>query len=406
MHDELTGDPDRPLEVGIAAAPAPGMTVEQAASTYCTTAAVRPLSQQLIEEIECLRPGTMARIDDLPGVALSSSTLPYLQRAAAEALARVGQGRALQLNSALRTTAQQYMLYSWYQNGRCADVVSLAAPPGRSNHESGLAVDVDNWSEAKSAMQARGFAWLGASDVVHYDYVGSGGLDLRSYSVQAFQRLWNRNHPDDRIAEDGAYGAGTAARMRVAPAAGFAAGASCGAPTMTTAPIEVYWARTTSGSYDLRALAPAAVVRVDYQVDGFTIGEARRSDGANFPTSYTFSSEGTARRFAVIGYDAQGRVIARGVGLLDVTAGVGVYIRQLGAGLYEIGLERAPAAVAAIEVRADTFLLRDAVSGATRSTRGAVRSNFTTLGPRTFRIATFNAEGTERGTLTRSFTLE
>jgi len=170
--------------------------------------------------------------------------------------------------------------------------------------------------------------------------------------------------------------------------------------------MEVYWARQPDGHYDLRALGPSQVDHVEYRVDGFTIGAATRLDGDNFPDLYTFSTEKTQRRFEVIGFDAQSAPVARGVGSLDVTAGTAVYIKQMGERLYEIGLERPPAGVAAIEVRADGILLPDSVSGLTRSTRKAVRHTFSQLGAREFRISTFNANGTLRGTITRSFTLE
>ena len=107
-----------------------------------------------------------------------------------------------------------------------------------------------------------------------------------------------------------------------------------------------------------------------------------------------------------MGFDADDQRVGHGVGLLDVTAGTGVYIKQMGRRLYEIGLERAPAGVAAIEVRADGYLLTDAVAGTTRSARGAVRSTFNQLGSRQFTITTFAADGAVRGTLRRTFTLE
>ena len=53
-------------------------------------------------------------------------------------------------------------------------------------------------------------------------------MDLRSQTVLAFQRLWNRNNPRDRIAEDGDYGPATESRLRRTPADGFPIGASCG----------------------------------------------------------------------------------------------------------------------------------------------------------------------------------
>lgn len=129
------------------------------------------------------------------------------------------------VNSMLRTVAQQYLLYRWYQKGTCG--ISLAATPGNSNHETGLAIDIDNQSTWRSKLSAKGFQWLGASDPVHFDYVGAGAVDHRGLDVLAFQRLWNRNHPEDKIAEDGDWGPATSGRMAKSPAAGFAKGASC-----------------------------------------------------------------------------------------------------------------------------------------------------------------------------------
>jgi hypothetical protein len=60
---------------------------------------------------------------------------------------------------------------------------------------------------------------------VHYDFVGQGAVNLRGLSVKAFQRLWNRNHPEDPIGEDGAYGTETEKRLARAPIGGFPKGA-------------------------------------------------------------------------------------------------------------------------------------------------------------------------------------
>lgn len=171
----------------------------------------------------------------------------------------------------------------------------------------------------------------------------------------------------------------------------------------SSAAIEVYWARHDDGAYDLRALAPAAVTRVVYQVDGNVVGSAKRTDGDNFPATYRFSSEGQGRAFEVRGFDVSDREIGLGVGAIDVTAGTAVAIKQLGDRLYEVSLERAPAEVAAIEVRLDGWLLTDAVGGETRSRRRAVRSSLTQLGTRTVTIRTYAANGTVRGTITRTF---
>jgi hypothetical protein len=203
----------------------PGPTVAEVAGSACSTQVVSGLSAQLITELECMTPGLMRRIDDLPHVELAGGVWPVMQSAAGDALA--GVNHSIYVNSGLRTLAQQFVLYHWYTSGLCTNVVSLAARPGRSNHESGLALDVANYSDAKSALQARGFSWLGAGDPVHYDY--QGGTDLRDKSVLAFQRLWNLHNPGDLLVEDGLYGPNTEAALLAAPAGGFPGGASCAA---------------------------------------------------------------------------------------------------------------------------------------------------------------------------------
>ncbi|MCB9616216.1 MAG: hypothetical protein H6722_27590 [Sandaracinus sp.] len=98
----------------------------QAVGTRCSTTAVFGLSEQLIEELNCMRPGLMSRID-VAGIDLGSAAFPYLQTPAAEALSRAARngGGGMFVTSALRTLPQQYLLYRWYQTGRCG--IGLAA---------------------------------------------------------------------------------------------------------------------------------------------------------------------------------------------------------------------------------------------------------------------------------------
>ncbi len=202
-------------------------TVAAAVAEGCTTALVKGLATQLVGQIQCFSPGVLQSIEGGPGLSLAPAVFPYLQTAAAEALldAQKARGETMEITSALRTLPQQYLLYRWYQAGRCG--IALAAEPGKSNHESALAVDVKDNASWRDAMQAHDFQWLGASDPVHFDYVGSGGADLRGLSVQAFQRLWNQNHPEDAISEDGEYGPETEARLEEAPIGGFPIGPAC-----------------------------------------------------------------------------------------------------------------------------------------------------------------------------------
>ena len=165
--------------------------------------------------------------------------------------------------------------------------------------------------------------------------------------------------------------------------------------------ITVRWSRDASGGHRFVTEAPSSVARVELRVDDFVIGSAARGTAID----YRFSVERSERRLEARGLDAAGRQVALGVALLDVGSSTGVYIRQTGASQYEIGLERAPTDVRAIEVRTSGVTLTDADSGTRRSTRLAVRSAFTTLGSRTFEIDTYGADGARRGTLRRTLTL-
>lgn len=190
-------------------------------SSACTTAAIRGLSDQIVAQMNCIRPGLMGRIDGA-NVSLGAAALPYLQTPAASALKAATQGHsALPLNSTLRTVAQQWILYTWYRQGRCG--VQLAAVPGRSNHEDGRAIDTSSYDSWRSNLQNHGFRWFGSSDRVHFDYQSGGDAP----GVRAFQRLWNKNRPGDRIAEDGAYGPQTEARIMKSPRTGFSGSQGC-----------------------------------------------------------------------------------------------------------------------------------------------------------------------------------
>jgi hypothetical protein len=198
-------------------------TMDEVSLAGCSTATVRGLSLQLIAEANCLSPGSFGRYSGT-GISLGSAAFPYMQASAAASLRRAVSGRGtLSINSALRTLPQQYMLYNWYRRGQCG--ISLAAQPGTSPHEKGLAIDTSEYSSWRSTLANHGFRWHGAGDVVHFDYTGAGARDLSGLSVRAFQRLWNRNNPSDRISEDGAYGPQTAARLARAPSGGFEQGA-------------------------------------------------------------------------------------------------------------------------------------------------------------------------------------
>lgn len=204
-------------------------TVADAAATSCTTTSVKALSKQIIAEARCIDPDSFVAVTKTDNVTFGSAVFAYLEKPARDKLVaalKANPGKSMTINSMLRTIAQQYLLYRWYQSGRCG--IGLAAKPGTSNHETGLALDVSQWSTWKPILQNAGFHWLGSGDPVHFDYAGSGAKNYKGLDVKAFQRLWNRNNPNDKITVDGDWGPQTEARMKKAPAGGFAQGAICG----------------------------------------------------------------------------------------------------------------------------------------------------------------------------------
>jgi hypothetical protein len=204
-------------------------------SSACTTAVVLGLSRQIADEISCINPTGLVPFSPKSNLTITSNAvLPYLSAGAKSSIEAVASTRTVQVNSAFRTVAQQYLLYRWYQTGRCG--ISIAARPGRSNHESGRALDLANYSSVSSSLTSRGWSRV-AGDAVHFDHLASS--DIRGQDVRAFQRLWNRNNPSDKISEDGAYGPQTEARLAKAPATGFALGASCGSKAFEAAAIDV-----------------------------------------------------------------------------------------------------------------------------------------------------------------------
>lgn len=202
----------------------------------CSTAVVIGLSKQIAQEADCEHPGNFVPFTATGGITITSSAvLPYLDLSARDDLKKVAAVAPIQVNSALRTLAQQYLLYRWYQEGRCG--ITAAATVGNSNHEGGRAVDLANYSTRVSQMSARGWAHDVPGDDVHFDHTAS--VDHRGDDVHAFQVLWNLNNPNDKITADGSYGPQTEARLKMSPATGFAMGPSCGGTTTGTLDLDV-----------------------------------------------------------------------------------------------------------------------------------------------------------------------
>jgi GH25 family lysozyme M1 (1,4-beta-N-acetylmuramidase) len=169
-------------------------------------------------------------------------------------------------------------------------------------------------------------------------------------------------------------------------------------------PFGVAWQRDPSGVYTFSASGvPADVAKVDYYIDDYHIGGGDSSTG--FAITYTFNYAVSERQVEARGTDASGKQVALAVGLIDSIPGTAIFIRQAGANRYEIGVERPPAGVAAIEVSTGGAVLTDEISGATRSARDAVMYTFAQPGARDFTITTYDASGNVVATYDRTFTL-
>jgi hypothetical protein len=210
------------------AAPKHFDTVQHAAVDSCTTASVDGLSRQIIAQARCIRPNAFVPLPSRPNLVIAPQVFPYLELEARDHLLKAVDARPKQkmtINSALRTVAQQYLVWRWSATKRCG--VPLATPPGQSNHEVGYALDIAEAASWRPALEAQDFKWLGPSDRVHFDYKSSSSAGRVATDVLAFQKLWNKNHPTDKIAEDGRYSPTTEQRLKQAPADGFALGPSC-----------------------------------------------------------------------------------------------------------------------------------------------------------------------------------
>jgi peptidoglycan hydrolase-like protein with peptidoglycan-binding domain len=107
---------------------------------------------------------------EVDGVRMTASTARAWKRmkTAAEA-----DGVRLRLNSGFRTMGEQQSLYNAYQNG----TGNLAAYPGYSNHQNGVALDIDvvsdaayDWIHANG--NRFGFKRTVASEPWHWEYLG------------------------------------------------------------------------------------------------------------------------------------------------------------------------------------------------------------------------------------------
>jgi hypothetical protein len=200
------------------------VTIDDVAASTCGTPPelVNGLSRQLVDAINCLRPGTLAEIPEGDVRMLEADRPAFVDARALDALldaAAEGDG-PLVLKWGYRDVALQQLFWRQDVLQGCA----VAAPPGLSNHQNGLAVDVtdrgaiDEWGPA---LRRHGWDNHLPNDRVHFDYQRAEDIGLGSLSLYAFQALWNANFPDEPLPLTGELDAATDAALSEAPIEGF-----------------------------------------------------------------------------------------------------------------------------------------------------------------------------------------
>jgi N-acetylmuramoyl-L-alanine amidase len=188
----------------------------------CSTAGLFGLTKQIADMLVASLPADTV-IDVSPHVTIAGgTTLPYLQKEAGEALIAAIQekGEKPRLVHAVRVLPQQYAVFYWYTHGKKCGVV-LAASPGTSPHERGVAVDFENHADWIDVLKKHNWIWRGQADPPHFNYHGGSDPDFGHEGIRAFQKLWNLNNPADQLREDGSYGPRTEKRLEASPIEGF-----------------------------------------------------------------------------------------------------------------------------------------------------------------------------------------
>lgn len=313
--------------------PQSGPTVGQQVQESCSTASVKGLSTQLIEQMNCLEPGIMKSFAGAPDISYGGAVFPFMQGPATDSFANIAATNAgtLPVTSATRTIPQQYLLYRWYQLGLCN--ANLAASPGRSNHNGGLAIDIGDYGTWAPRMRQGEFDDNVGGEPWHFYFFGAGGEDIRNLSVLAFQQLHNLNFPEDPITEDGLYGPQTEGALQSAPANGFAEPPYCPSTRSLQAfpwrvPVETQVEQTEDG-WLVQTIVPSGVDRVDYWLDGELVATVDRSEHPHFGAELDGSGE-----LVVVATSSTAAIEEQAAGWL---AEDGFFIRPFDVGLFAAG---------------------------------------------------------------------
>jgi hypothetical protein len=197
-------------------------------------------------------------------------------------------GVRLSLTSGFRTMAEQKHLYNCYTSRSCNNG-NLAARPGYSNHQSGLAVDVSTSTWLARNASRFGFVRTVSKESWHYEYHGKdpGGPCSRGTSTAAV----GADTPPGEASD------GTSAPSDVVPTAG---GLTWVAPAQD--------ATLTNGFVVKTRANRSGIVKVVYSQGTYDFGTSTKSSD-DFSLGYTFQYMGD-KTLTAKGYDANGTLVA------------------------------------------------------------------------------------------------
>lgn len=188
-------------------------------ASHCDTSGLLGLSKQIADILLADQADKVINVSAHVNVS-GASTIPFLQKEAARALiaAIEEKGSKPGLVHAIRVLPQQAALSYWYLNNKCG--IKLAAAPGASPHERGIAIDINNHAAWKAVLKKHGWVWRGNADPPHFNYHGGHDPDFGIEGIRSFQKLWNL-HNADKIDEDGVFGPITQKKLGLSPTEGF-----------------------------------------------------------------------------------------------------------------------------------------------------------------------------------------